>query len=281
MKAPIITKASGLQVPFDVNKLRQSLHQSNADQDTINEVLTEVQKQFYHGMSTQKIYQIAFGLLKKKPKPFAAKYKLRRAIMELGPSGFPFERYVAEILKHQGYSVKLGEILKGHCVNHEIDIIAEKENQYLMIECKFHNQISYTCNVKIPLYIKARFQDLEQNEDNNSLPPKKMIQGWLITNTKFSSDAIKYGLCAGLQLVGWDYPRNNSLSAQVDAAGLYPLTCLTSLTQNEKQLLLDKKIVLCRELQNNPSLISNTSMSESRKKHILDEVNFLSKTYQP
>jgi hypothetical protein len=281
MKAPIITKASGLQVPFDVNKLRQSLHQSNADQDTINEVLTEVQKQFYHGMSTQKIYQIAFGLLKKKPKPFAAKYKLRRAIMELGPSGFPFERYVAEILKHQGYSVKLGEILKGHCVNHEIDIIAEKENQYLMIECKFHNQISYTCNVKIPLYIKARFQDLEQNEDNNSLPPKKMIQGWLITNTKFSSDAIKYGLCAGLQLVGWDYPRNNSLSAQVDAAGLYPLTCLTTLTQNEKQLLLDKKIVLCRELQNNPSLISNTSMSESRKKHILDEVNFLSKTYQP
>ncbi|TXI13222.1 MAG: ATPase [Pedobacter sp.] len=281
MKAPIITKASGLQVPFDVNKLRQSLHQSNADQDTINEVLTEVQKQFCHGMSTQKIYQIAFGLLKKKPKPFAAKYKLRRAIMELGPSGFPFERYVAEILKHQGYSVKLGEILKGHCVNHEIDIIAEKENQYLMIECKFHNQISYTCNVKIPLYIKARFQDLEQNEDNNSLPPKKMIQGWLITNTKFSSDAIKYGLCAGLQLVGWDYPRNNSLSAQVDAAGLYPLTCLTSLTQNEKQLLLDKKIVLCRELQNNPSLISNTSMSESRKKHILDEVNFLSKTYQP
>jgi hypothetical protein len=171
--------------------------------------------------------------------------------------------------------------LKGHCVNHEIDIIAEKENQYLMIECKFHNQISYTCNVKIPLYIKARFQDLEQNEDNNSLPPKKMIQGCLITNTKFSSDAIKYGLCAGLQLVGWDYPRNNSLSAQVDAAGLYPLTCLTTLTQNEKQLLLDKKIVLCRELQNNPSLISNTSMSESRKKHILDEVNFLSKTYQP
>lgn len=277
MKNLIITKASGQRATFDIEKLRESLRRSHAEELTIDQIVSQIMSQLYEGISTKKIYQIAFSLLKKKTKGFAAKYKLRRAIMELGPSGFPFEKYVAEILKSQGYRVKLGQIMPGHCVNHEIDIIAEKSDQLLIIECKYHNSQNYTCNVRIPLYIQARFLDLEKNLDPNEIRTKNKYQGWLITNTKFSSDAIKYSQCSGLHLLGWDFPAKNSLSKQVEVAGLYPLTCLTMLTQREKQILLERRIVLCREIKENPNLLSMQSISEARKAQIMQEVDFLSR----
>lgn len=46
--------------------------------------------------------------------------------------------------------------------------------------------------------------------------------------------AIKYGSCAGLNLLSWDFPKGNSLREQIDASGLYPLTYLTTLSLNEK-----------------------------------------------
>lgn len=277
MKNLTITKASGQQAPFETEKLRESLRRSHADEHTIDQIVNQVIEQLYEGISTRKIYQIAFSLLKKKTKGFAAKYKLRRAIMELGPSGFPFEKYVAEILKSQGYRVKLGQIMPGHCVNHEIDIMAEKADDLLIIECKFHNSQNYTCNVRIPLYIQGRFLDLEKNLDPHETRLKNKYQGWLITNTKFSSDAIKYSQCSGLHLLGWDFPAKNSLSKQVEAASLYPITCLTMLTQPEKQVLLNRMTVLCREIHDNPSLLSMSSISDARRIQILQEVDFLSR----
>ncbi|HKR07445.1 MAG TPA: ATP cone domain-containing protein [Bacteroidia bacterium] len=272
-----ITKASGEQVPFNSDKLRHSLHRSGANNEIIHEIISEVQNKLYEGITTRKIYQLAFGMLKKQSRHSAAKYKLKRAIMELGPSGFPFEKFVAAILNHQGYAVKVGEIVKGQCVNHEIDVIAEKENQHFMIECKFHNSGGYMCDVKIPLYIHARFKDVEHQWKNIPGHGTKFHQGWVVTNTKFSGDAIQYGMCAGLNLLGWDFPHIKSLREQIDDSGLYPLTCLTTLTLHEKQLLLDKGIVLCKELCDNPELLSATYIPAERRNGILNEAHILCK----
>lgn len=270
-----ITKASGQKVPFNVTKLRHSLHRSGANENTINDIISMVQGNLFEGITTKKIYQLAFGLLKKKSKPFAAKYKLKRGIMELGPTGFPFEKFIAAILNHQGYTVKVGEIVKGKCVSHEIDVIAEKENYHFMIECKFHNQPGTNCDVKIPLYIQARFKDVEQQWKKIDGHETKFHQGWVVTNTRFSDDAIQYGLCAGLNLLGWDFPKGKSLREQIDASGLYPLTCLTTLTLREKQLLLDEKIVLCKELCNNPEWLSIAHIPGERRNIIMNEANAL------
>ena len=273
----LITKASGEKTTFSSDKLRHSLHRSGAEENTISEIIRDVQKNLYDNISTKKIYQLAFGLLKKQSRHSAARYKLKQAIMELGPSGFPFEKYIAEILKHQGYKVKVGEIVKGHCVNHEIDVIAEKENHHFMIECKFHNLPGTNCDVKIPLYIQARFKDVEHQWKNIPGHGSKSHQGWVVTNTKFTGDAIQYGLCVGLHLLGWDFPNGNSLREQIDASGLYPLTSLTTLTLHEKQLLLDKKIVLCKEICSNPGLLSIAQIPAQRKKTIMNEANNLYK----
>jgi len=273
----LITKASGEIVKFSEEKLRSSLQHAGASNEQINSIIDEISVKLHEGISTKTIYKLAFNLLKGSSRHIAAKYHLKQAIMELGPSGYPFEKYVGEILRYQGYGIKVGEIVQGQCVQHEIDVIAQIGNQQLMIECKYHNQPGIFCDVKIPLYIQSRFKDVEVQWIKSSAKETKSYQGWVVTNTRFSTDAIQYGTCAGLKLIGWDYPLAGSLKDQIDTLGLYPITCLTSLTKNEKQSLLDRKIVLCKDILQNEKLLEQIGVMSSRIDIVLQETHQLCK----
>lgn len=272
-----ITKGSGERVIFSKQKLHDSLIRSGAGEEIVEQVIQEVEPQLFEGIATKKIFKIAFNLLKKKDKLIAAKYKLKEAIMELGPSGYPFEKYVSEILKYQGFKTTVGQIVQGSCVNHEIDIIAEKDEKHFMIECKYHNTRGIISNVKIPLYIQARFKDIEIKWKNLPGHSEKFHQGWVVTNTRFSDDAIQYGTCVGLHLIGWDYPKKDSLKDQIDRSGLYPITCLTGLTASEKQKLLDKNIVLSIEICRNSAPLLSSGISPTRVEMIVKEAQMLCK----
>ncbi len=276
-KQLLITKASGEKVPFSVEKLRISLHRSGATDEQAERVITELTEKLYQGITTKKIYHIAFRLLKETSRHIAAKYHLKRAIMELGPSGYPFEKFIGEILRLQGFSVQVGQIVQGHCVEHEVDVVAMKDNLQLMIECKYHNQPGVVCDVKVPLYIQSRFKDVEAEWMKMDWKGKKTFQGWVVTNTRFSSSAVQYGTCIGLKLLGWDYPGKGSLKDQIETLGLYPITCLTALTKAEKEQLLNKKIVLCREIVENEKLLRQMlSLTPSRLDTVMKEARELS-----
>lgn len=274
-----ITKASGLKAPFNKGKLKQSLLRSDATDEQADEITNEVIEMLVEGMSTRKIYKAAFRLLRNYSRPAAARYKLKRAIMELGPSGFPFEMFVAELLKYKGYQTKVGVIVQGHCVKHEIDVIAEKDEHHFMIECKFHNRQGYVSDVKIPLYIQSRFLDVEKQWKQLDGHAEKFHQGWVVTNTRFSDDAAQYGRCMNMNLVGWDYPKHNGLKDWIDGSGLHPVTCLTSLTQKEKQQLLDKKIVLCKTMHHNNALLQSIGIKPPRLQKVMDECVALCEVY--
>lgn len=273
----LITKASGVLVPFVPEKLLRSLTKAGASKAQAEEILVSITPLLHPGISTKTIFKNAFRLLKKASPPKAGKYKLKNAIMELGPSGYPFEKYFAAILQNMGYIVQTGVVLQGACVAHEVDVIAEKENYHEMVECKFHQQQGTLCNVKIPLYIHARFRDVEAGFTKRSTENKTLHQGWVVTNTRFTSDAIQYGTCVGLKLIGWNYPKDSSLNNLIDKTGLYPLTALTSLTKKEKQTLLNKEIVLCKEILNNPELLKQAAIVQTKHKAILQEANELCK----
>lgn len=276
-KQLLITKASGEKVPFSVEKLRISLHRSGATDEQAERVITELTEKLYQGITTKKIYHIAFRLLKETSRHIAAKYHLKRAIMELGPSGYPFEKFIGEILRLQGFSVQVGQIVQGHCIEHEVDVVAMKDNLQLMIECKYHNQPGVVCDVKVPLYIQSRFKDVEAEWMKMDWKGKKTFQGWVVTNTRFSSSAVQYGTCIGLKLLGWDYPGKGSLKDQIETLGLYPITCLTALTKAEKEQLLNKKIVLCREIVENEKLLRQMlSLTPSRLDTVMKEACELS-----
>ena len=274
MKSKVIrvTKMSGDQVLFDEEKLKRSLRRSRADEDVIAEVITKVKTQLYDSMPTKDIYKLAFSYLKKHSAFSASRYKLKSAILELGPSGFPFEKYIAELLKFKNYSTEVGTIVQGHCVSHEIDIIAINEENHLIIECKFHSDQRRFCDIKVPLYIHSRFKDVELRLNEKHPRGSRTYLGGLITNTRFSSDALQYGNCMGMFMLSWDYPLNKSLKMLIDQSGLHPITSLLTLTKNEKEQLLMSGIVLCRDLEKEKKKLQSINISELRINKIMDEV---------
>lgn len=270
-----VLKASKEKATFNSKKIVNSLIRAGADQETIELILQKIEEQLYEGISTKEIHNKAFQLLKKKNRLIASKYKLKKAIYELGPTGFPFERFIAAILKNSGYNVKIGEIIQGHCVTHEIDVIAEKDGETTLIECKFHGTEGRICDIKVPLYIHSRYQDIVKHNNSKVKDKKNLTPGWVVTNTRFTEDAMAYGKCVDLYLVSWDYPTGESLKDRIDQAGLYPITVSTLLTAKEKQFLLSRNIVLCRELINDNFFLDHLGVSEIRKTRILKEMQSL------
>ncbi len=266
-----ITKASGEVVAFSEKKLIRSLERAGAGEVIINEIVNTIKDHLYEGMSTSKIYKKAFALLRKYSKSTAARYKVKQALLELGPSGYPFEKFVAEILRYQGYRANVGIIVQGNCVTHEVDVEAYKDDRHYMIECKFHNRQGYKCDVKVPLYIKSRFEDVRKQWQKHKDHKDKFHEGWIVTNTRFTDDAIQFGKCSGLRLIGWDYPERGSISDRINLSGIHPLTCLTTLSKAEKQQLVDMSVVLSRDLYENPSILEKIGISESRIRKITRE----------
>ncbi len=271
----IITKQSGEQVKYVAKKLRKSLMRSGASGKLVKEIVKEIEKSLYPGIPTKEIYKQAFSLLRKDQRATAAKYKLRNAILELGPSGFPFERYIAHLMEAEEYNTKVGVIVEGKCVNHEVDIIAEKNEEVKYIECKFHNKSTFACNVKTPLYINSRFLDIENKSKNTDQKSDKNYAFWIVTNTKFTSEAMTYAHCAGIKLLSWNYPPKNGIRERIDRAGIHPITCLTTLTKKEKHKLLNNDIILCRYLINDGAPLDQIGINKGRQAKIMGEARAL------
>jgi len=273
-----VRKNDGELVHFDINKLNEALRRSGASEQHIKMVDLRVGKELYDGISTKKIYKLAYNTLRKLSDHSAGRYRLKKALFKLGPSGYPFEHFVAKLFETEGYSVKTGQIIQGKCVQHEVDVVAEKDNKLIMVECKFHRSEGVKSDVKISLYVRSRFTDIEQTlkevESNKSI----RFQPMLITNTRFTLDAIQFGKCSGMNLISWDYPQGYGLKEWIDKAGLFPITVLKTLTQKETESLLNQGVVLCRQITANQDLLSDLKMSDTRVKKLMKELNALIST---
>jgi hypothetical protein len=269
-----IIKADGNRELFDVTKLEHSLKRAGANQKDVESIINVINNDLTDGMTTHDIYTRAFGLLHNDNRPVAIKYSLKRAIMELGPSGFPFEDYVAEIFRHKGFETLTGQIVKGQYVEHEMDVVAWNNDKLIMAEAKFHNQLGVKSDLKIALYVKERFDDLSTQTFNYGRPGRKLDEGWLVTNTKFTSTAIEYGRHQGTHLVmiGWNYPDHGNLHDMILEAKLHPLTCLVSLNGHAKKELLSRGIVLCKTLADNKDLLNIVGVSTEESKKVLEEI---------
>lgn len=157
-----------------------------------------------------------------------------------------------------------------------MNVVAIKNGEHIVAECKFHSEKTTTCNVKVPLYINSRYQDIISEKKNTKECPK---EGWVVTNTRFTSDAITFGSCAGLYLLSWDCPKDNDLKDRIDRLGLYPVTVSTLITHREKQFLLSRDVVLCRQLLNDSFYLDHLGISETRKTKILSEISMLCNTH--
>lgn len=274
----LVRKTSGERETFSEEKLRRSLLRSGADPQLAEEIVGHVRSEAAHETTTSAIYAHAFSILRSKKPAAAARYSLRQAIRELGPSGFPFERFVAEILKTKGYAVSVGGILPGFCVPHEVDIVAERAGKHIFVECKFHQDPHMKSDLKVALYVKARFDDITKAHEERAMGEgraPRIHEGWLVTNTKLTSQAIHYGTCAGLTLIGWNYPAEGNLQDLILAANVHPLTCLPSLETGQRNMLMRDGVVLCRDLTNDRSVLEKLGMSPEDIDQVLAEAREL------
>jgi Holliday junction resolvase-like predicted endonuclease len=270
-----VLKSSGEREPFSEAKLRHSLERARAGPELVDQTVRQVRSELRDGIPTSEIYRRAFGLLRRSRRSMAARYSLKKAIMELGPTGHPFEKLVGEILKSQGFSVEVARTVQGACVVHEVDVVALKGERHIMVECKFHNEAGLKSDIKIALYVQARFEDIEKAWQTQSGRGEHFDEAWLVTNTRLTTEAIQYARCVGMKAIGWGYPSGGSLPELINRANLHPITSLTSLTRSQKVRLMNSGIVLCRELLNHPDALASIGAAGAKSARILQETGEL------
>ncbi|OGG50432.1 ATPase [Candidatus Kaiserbacteria bacterium RIFCSPHIGHO2_01_FULL_54_36b] len=272
-----IVKASGETELFAESKLRASLKRAGASEGSINSVVHDVTDRLHEGMTTKDIYSRAFSHLRRKDRPTAGRYHLRMALMEFGPSGHPFEKFVGELLKAEGFDVEVARIVQGVCVKHEVDVVATRGDRHVMVECKFHNQPGLRSDVKISLYVQARFEDVERQWKKQPNHGEKFHEVWLVTNTKLTTDATRYAECVGMHALGWSYPSTGSLEQLVERYGLHPVTCLTLLNRMQKQEMMRQGFILCKDVLEHPDALRRVFRNPARAEDVLQEARELIK----
>lgn len=261
-----VVKATGQIEPFSEEKLRSSIKRAGIDGNIENEVVEQIKSSLYENIPTSEIYSQVKQFFGKSVHPFGgAKYSLKQAIMQLGPTGFPFEDFVAEILKAQGYETAVREVLQGNCVNHEIDVIAQKDGKKILVEAKFHNEVGIRTDVHVPLYTKARFDDLKEKYNFNEV--------LIATNTKMTSDSVAYANCVGMKILSWSYPQEESLRELIEKYHLHPITQLDTLTLSQKQQFLENHIILCKDV--NKTNLEILNLPPDKQSQILKEAKYI------
>jgi hypothetical protein len=272
-----IIKADGKKELYDEQKIKSSFIKAGASPEIAAKATRTINKKIKDNMSTNEIYNEVLGNLKILEPRVALKYSLKRAIMDMGPEGFVFEKYIARILKEYGYTTEVGQIINGYCVEHEVDVIAKKEDRICLVECKYHNSPGIKSDIKTALYIHSRFLDIEKGYRVKNNDSHTHFEAWLVTNTKCTSDALKYADCVGLKVLAWYCPKIKNLQYFIETKKLYPISILFTITKKQKEKLFNSDIILIKELgscnvDNLARLISVNQLEASR---ILNEVNLI------
>lgn len=270
-----VKKYSGELVPFNPNSLQHSLLRSGATQEQVERVYSSIQNKLYDGISTKELYELAFENLKTHKDSYAARYSLKKALRELGPEGFYFERWIGRLFAADGYQTVTGQTVQGHAVTHEIDVVAAKENKLLAIECKFRNDVDAKISVTTPMYFLSRVKDVSDRDFTFFDRQYKFTEGWLVTNAYLTSDSKDFGAYYKINLLSWDYPAESSIKARVDNKGLYPVTCLTTLSDVDKNTLLKNNCILVSDLLKDPTHLDKLGTKNENNDKILKEAREL------
>lgn len=262
-----IIKASGELERFNSKKIYFSVRQAGGSSHLANDAVKAVKKKVKEKTSTQEILKFLLEFLKREP-GVSQRYDLKRAIMSLGPSGFPFEDFFARVLEFYEYKTDTNQSLKGKMIIQEVDITAEKDKQKWMVECKYHNEPGSITRLDPAMYTYARFLDISKYNFTGS---------WLVTNTKCSDDAINYSIGVNQKITSWNYPKEESLMKLIENKKLYPITILKTLTPEILGKFYQIKLIVANDLLDKDAdwLIKKIGVSQAKAKEIIDETKVI------
>lgn len=278
MSKIFIINSLGKREPFSWRKVYQSALRVGAPKSLAQQIATRIKSEVYNNISTKEIFnKVQTYLYEISPKA-GMRFSLKEAMRKLGPSGFPFEKYIAEIFKRLGFSVQINQHLPGKCVFHEIDFLAKKDKQLVIGECKFHSLPESRVDLKVALATYATYLDLENGEffKKGSLENLR-TRPMLVTNTKFTTEAIRYAECMKIDLLGWRYPEGRGLEYVIESNKFYPVTILPSVKDDLLEILAKEHLMLIPDLltSNFSQHLRKSGISEKRISTLQKEIETL------
>jgi len=241
-----VTKFDGTRQPFDKNKIVRTCMRMGATNAAAESIAEEIENRVYDGIETKKILQMIFRSLRKHKPVTRHQIDLRKALSLLSPAP-DFERFIQLLLSEHGYEVTPNQILRGRCVEHEVDAIARKNGKTCIVEVKHHYQYHTPTSLDVSRISRAVFEDVTEAYELG-LNNLKIDYALIVCNTKLSEHAKRYADCRGISHIGWSSPLNRDLQTMIEEKKLYPITFLKGLNTETRNKLASNGVILLKQL---------------------------------
>lgn len=266
-----MTKADGSSQLFDREKVVRTCMRMGASRQLANEVAQKVECRVYEGMPTAKVLQLIFRFMHKDKPGVSNLFDLRKGL-SLMVSKPEFEVFVRVLLTEHGFEVSPNQILKGRCVEHEVDAIARKDGVTYFVEAKHHLSYHALTGLDESRIARAVLEDVSEGFQMG-IADFKIDKAMIVTNARYSDHAIRYGACRGLLQIGWNFPPNRGLDNMIDEKKLHPLSCLKGLRVEDRLRLADFGLVFIKQLlaEDESVLVRKTGMGRETIREIMEK----------
>jgi hypothetical protein len=255
-----IVKWDGRREQFDVGKLRHSILRLGAPPELAKSVSEQIESEAYSGMTSKEIFDLVTAKLKTYEPALSLREDLKTGLARM-KGGSEFEEYVRLIFQAHGYTVKGNTVIQGRCVTHEIDGIAERDDECIYLEIKHHSSSHSYTPFDVTLAAKAKWDDLQSGYESGSTR-YCFNRVLVVSNTRLSAHASQYAECVGIDHLGWNAPPGRGLDCMIEEKGLYPITILRTLHEEEQAILSGNGILTLQQLKAVPAGIEG--IHESR-----------------
>jgi hypothetical protein len=265
-----VTKANGKREEFSKWKIERTCLRMGASEETAQAIADDIESRLYDGITTRRILQMVYRRLKKHKPVMKLQTDLRRSLSLLR-SAPDFESYIQMLLREHGYSVTPNQIIRGRCVEHEVDAVATKDGKTCIVEVKHHYKYHTPTSLDVSRISRAVFEDLTEGHEagyNNT----KIDYAMIVCNTKLSEHAKRYANCRNIKHISWSSPKNQDLQTMIQTKKLYPITILKGLTPTTRNKLTSNNIIMLKQLTetNTTHLRRQTGIQKNKLNSIVD-----------
>lgn len=241
-----VIKADGSRQLFDREKVKRTCIRMGTTIKVAEKIVDRVEAKSYDGIETKKVLRMVFSLLGKYKPSTKAQIDLRRAIA-LVKSKPDFEQFIQILLSEHNYKVTPNKIIRGKCVEHEIDAIARKDGRTYIVEVKHHYDYHKSSGLDVSRISRAVFEDITEGFELG-LNKFNIDSAMIVCNTKLSSHSERYAQCRGIKHICWNHPPESDLQTMIEEKKLYPITYCKGLRKDERDKLSSARIILLKQI---------------------------------
>jgi len=264
-----VVKFDGSREKFKKSKIVRTCIRIGLSPSDAKAVADKIERSVYDGITTREIYRMILKEVKVYGPEKSSLYKLRESLSKIEPH--IFETFVRRLLEQNGYKCLQNQIVEGLSIEHEIDVIAEKNGHTFLVECKHHVNFHRFAGLDVCLQVRSTLEDLKDGY-KNGLNEYNFEKAWIFTNSKFSDHAKRYAASRGILLTGWKYPENSGIEKWIERSRMFPVTILT-VQRSVVQRMMEHGLVTILDI--NEKNLRKLKIPDNQISKILKQKNLL------